>query len=136
MESSTDVIASRFRAQLAENSKVLASHHSLPELNHNEIEGWNNSQFKDLDKKIIWIKDPSDHIQIKSRIDITSNLLSDLDVESIHIEAEGDNKISRVLKLIYLTDWISYIVAKLNDVDPIPVSRIENLKRQMPKINL
>ena len=136
VESSTDVIASRFRAQLAENAKILTSHHSLPELNHNEIEGWNSNQFVGLNKHIIWIQDIEDHKQVKNRIEITSELLSELDVENIFIIVDGENRISRLIKLIYLTDWISYYVAEINGVDPIPVNRIESLKKRMPKLDL
>ena len=35
-EGSTNVIALRFQAQIAENSKKIAFFNSLPELNHNE----------------------------------------------------------------------------------------------------
>ena len=37
------VTALRLKGQLCENSKMLAYHNELPELNHNEIVGWENN---------------------------------------------------------------------------------------------
>ena len=111
-ESSTDVVASRFRAQLAENAKFLCSNHSIPELTHNEIEGWNENQFNNMKKNIIWLEDEGDHPQKTKRIKITSDLLGELDVHNIFIKTSGDNYFIRLLKLVYLTDWISYYLAK------------------------
>ena len=33
----------RWRCQIQENAKQLAFHHVIPEMNHNEIVGWTNS---------------------------------------------------------------------------------------------
>ena len=33
-------VATRFRQQINENSKMLCWHHILPEMNHNELVGW------------------------------------------------------------------------------------------------
>ena len=130
-ESGTDVVAFRFRAQLAENAKFICSHHSVPELTHNEIEGWNRVQFNNIKKNIIWLEDKDDHAQITNRVKITSDLLEELDVQNIFIKTDGNSHADRLLKLVYLTDWISYYLAKINGIDPIPVERIESLKKRL-----
>ena len=130
-QSGTDVIGSRFRAQLAENSKIFSSHHILPELNHNEIEGWNENQFKNMKINIIWLQDEDDHERVKKRIKVTSELLSNIGINSIFISCNGDNSVERHLKLIFLTDMISYYLAIINSVDPVPVNRILDLKEKM-----
>ena len=128
---STDIVASRFRAQLAENSKIIASHNVLPELNHNEIEGWNNYQFNNITKNIIWLLDKDDNDRIKKRIRISSELLSEIKINNIKISCDGDNRIIRCFKLILLTDMISYYLANIKKIDPIPVNRIMTLKEKM-----
>lgn len=130
----TNPIVSRFRAQIAENSKILASHHILPELNHNEIEGFGTNSFSPIPRKVLWISDQDDHSQVLKRINITSEILKDMKIENFHINLPNVNKdcfICRTLKLIYLTDWISYYLAEFNDVDPIPVDVIMKLKQKM-----
>ena len=131
VESSTDSIASRFRAQIAENSKMLSTFNVIPEMNHNEIEAWNEFQFLDMKKIAIWIHDEDDHPRILDRIKITSKLLEKIDIKNIFIKCTGDNYQERCLKLLFLNDWISYYLAKANNIDPIPVNRIMNLKSQL-----
>ena len=41
--SSMNVAALRLKGQICENSKMLCYHNVLPELNHNEIVGWENN---------------------------------------------------------------------------------------------
>ena len=128
---STEHVASRFRAQIAENSKILACFNVLPEMNHNEIEAWNENQFGNLKKTIVWISDKDDHPRNLQRIKITSELLNDIGVKNIFISIDGSNYIERCLKTLFLNDWISYYLAEINSVDPVPVNRIMDLKNKM-----
>ena len=64
--SNMEVLGLRFRAQLAENAKILSSHYIFPEQNHNEIEAFENLHIGDIN--IIWIKDKSDHKMILKRM--------------------------------------------------------------------
>ncbi len=130
-EDMTWVIAYRFRCQLEENSKVLAFHHHIPEQNHNEIEGWN--QYPDFleNISIIWLKDEDDHIRSLKRMNISKDILRDIPKQQIIIETKGKSRVTRFLKLIHFTDWISYYLALQNKIDPTPVMRIQDLKRKM-----
>ena len=57
-----DCVATRWRGQIAENSKALSSSHVFPEMNHNEIVGWDNP--KKLIKKFVAVilRDKSDPV--------------------------------------------------------------------------
>ena len=130
----TEPIVSRFRSQIAENAKLLASHHILPELNHNEIEGFGTNPFPNIPRHVVWIKDQDDHKQVEKRMRITSGILKDIGAKNIYININNstqDNFVTRSLKLIYLTDWISYYLAEFNNVDSIPVDTIMKLKNKM-----
>ena len=128
------VIALRFRGQLAENSKMLSFHHHFPEQNHNEIEGWTKNENIMSQFSIIWIKDEEDHVETKLRMKITSSLLESVSGKQIIISQSGENRIERLLKLIHFIDWVSYFAALLNNVDPTPVNRIQELKNKITKI--
>ena len=129
----TEPIVSRFRAQIAENAKLLSSHHILPELNHNEIEGFGTNPLPGISRHVVWISDLNDHEQVLKRMKITSDLLQELEIENFDLKIESivDNFVSRSLKLVYLTDWISYYLSDFNGVDPIPVNTIMKLKDKM-----
>ena len=127
-EELTWVAALRFRGQLAENAKMLSFHHHFPEQNHNEIEGWTVNP--DIMKRlsIIWIKDEDDHPGTQARMRISSTLLESTAGSQLEVSQPGANRVERLLKLIHYTDWISYYAALLNNVDPTPVKRIQELK--------
>jgi len=122
----TWIIALRLKGQLAENAKILSFHYNFPEQNHNEIEGWNNNNLFEK-YSIIWIYDQDIHMNIKKRMDITSQMLGSK-IQQIKIKQTGSNKYERLLKLIHYTDWISYYTAYYNNTDPTPVKKIEELK--------
>ena len=126
---STDVVSLRFRCQLAENTKILSSHYILPEQNHNEIEGFQKSCISD--SILIWIYDIDDDDRNIKRIKVTSEILKDsCKNQYFYKESEG-TLLSRLLKLIYFFDWVSFYGSIYNKINPTPVNKILELKRLM-----
>ena len=123
-----EVVGLRFRAQLAENAKILSSHYILPEQNHNEIEAFKNIDTKNIN--IIWVNDLSIHKRIKDRIDITS-LLYEKIISQEKIEFKGNSYLDRIMKLIYFFDWVSYYCSLLNQTDPYEIPNINKLKKML-----
>ena len=132
-EDLTWVAALRFRGQLAENAKMLSFHHHFPEQNHNEIEGWTVNRDIMSRLSIVWLKDEEDHLGTRARMRISSTLLESSAGSQLEISQSGENRVERLLKLIHFTDWVSYYAALLNNVDPTPVHRIQELKLKISK---
>ena len=84
---------------------------------------------------IIWLRDKEDHPSTKERMDISSSILESSTSCQITISQSGSHRYERLLKMIHYTDWISYYAALLNNVDPTPVSRIQELKARIAKTN-
>ncbi len=124
----TNSVGYRFKCQLNENSKVHAFHHEIPEMNHNEIIGWESYQEKKLNAKIVNVLDPSYHPQIKKRFQILSEIFSKSGVETINIESKQNDFKLRLLDMIYLLDWVSYYVGVLRGYDPSEIDNIHTLK--------
>ena len=133
-EELTWVAALRFRGQLAENAKMLSFHNHFPEQNHNEIEGWTVN--KDIMSRfsIVWLKDEDDNSGTQDRMEISSALLESSAGSQFQISQTGKNRVERLLKLIHFTDWISYYAALLNNMDPTPVNRIQELKLKISEV--
>ena len=127
----TAIVSLRFRCQLAENSKILSSHFQIPELDHNEIEGF--GKINNDNHLIVWIKDIDDEDENLDRIKITSNLLEDKVNEQYTYEQQGKSLTTRLFKLIYFFDWVSFYGAIFNDINPTPVNTILKLKSLMSK---
>ena len=120
-----EVVGMRFRAQLAENSKILASHFVIPEQNHNEIEAFGNIYMKKIN--VFWIYDISNNKKISKRMKITSSVINDK-VKNHNIEFNGNTFIERELRTIYFLDWVSFYCSILNNTNPYPVNSISKLK--------
>lgn len=129
-----DVAATRFRGQLAENSKALASSHVFPEMNHNEIVGWQNPKKLFKNFVVIMLKDKGVNGRVKKRMEITADILKKEGVEVLEIQSAGEDLLSRIFSLIYIGDFISLYLAILYGIDPTPVDKVTYLKNQLAKI--
>lgn len=135
--SSSDLMDSvnlRWRSQLAENSKVLAFGNLFPEMNHNEICGWENNREFLRNFAVIILRDPEDHERNMLRMEITAGIIEPLRGVMLELEAEGRNKLERMFDLIYTGDWVSYYLALLYKSDPSEIENINILKRKITEI--
>jgi len=130
-----DVVVMRLRGQLNENSKALASSHVFPEMNHNEIVGWQNPQKLFKDFVVLMLRDKKMHPRVTKRMDITKDILNKEGVTVIEIYSRGEGLLSRIFSLIYIGDFISFYLAILYGIDPTPVDRVTYLKEQLAKTN-
>jgi glucose/mannose-6-phosphate isomerase len=126
------VAAYRFKCDLNEYGKTPAHWNELPELDHNEIVGWN--QLADLTRSrfvVILLRDPEDHERVALRFDITRRLIQDQAAEVIELHAEGASRLARVLSLILVTQLSAIYVGLAYGVDPGPVKVIQALKKEL-----
>ncbi|KPK96767.1 MAG: hypothetical protein AMJ95_12405 [Omnitrophica WOR_2 bacterium SM23_72] len=132
---SFDVCAIRMRGQIAENSKALSSSHVFPEMNHNEIVGWDNPKKLFKNFVAVILRDKGMHPRVAMRMDITADLIRKEGVEVIEIWSSGEGLLSRIFSLIYIGDFVSLYLAILYGIDPTPVDRVTYLKEQLAKNN-
>jgi glucose/mannose-6-phosphate isomerase len=128
-----DSVATRWRGQLAENSKTLASSNLFPEMNHNEIVGWVNPKTVIKNGIVIMLRDAADHPRISKRMDITKNIFKQEKIKVIEVSFLGKELLARIFSLIYIGDFVSFYLAILNGSDPTPVERIVYLKKELGK---
>ncbi len=127
----TSAVGYRFKCQFNENSKLHAFHNVIPELNHNEIIGWESFSEKQFRTKIINIMDKTYHPQTKKRFQITAELASKSGAEIINLESGCDDIKVRLMDLVYLGDWITYYAAVLRNYDPVEIENINILKERL-----
>ncbi len=128
---STNSIGYRFKCQLNENSKLHAFHNEIPEMNHNEIIGWESYQEKLFHSKIINILDETYHQQIQKRFEILKDIFSKSGVDTLSLNSNEELFKVRLLDLIYLGDWISYYAGVLRGFDPSEIDNIYTLKDKL-----
>jgi glucose/mannose-6-phosphate isomerase len=123
----TSPIAYRWKCQFNENAKVPAFSHEIPELDHNEIVGWESAS--ELGRfSAVFLDDSDLHPRIRQRIELTRALIAGEAAATFRIESVGESATERLLSLIFLGDLVSLYLAVLGRVDPGPVAVIERLK--------
>ena len=126
--------AIRIKGQICENGKILCYHNIFPEMNHNEIVGWENNFEYFNNYSVIWLIDPSLNSRNSARQKIIFDMFNELNLSQYTILINGDTFEERFLSLIYYGDWLSYWIAILHTTDPSPVNKISNLKDKLSKI--
>ena len=121
----------RLKCQLNENSKVHAFNHSLPEMNHNEIIGWESYKEKRFQTKVIYLIDKEYHPQNIKRFDIFKAMLAEQKIEVLTLSSNEENKKVRIMDLIFLSDWISFYASVLRGFDPSEIDFIHRMKQQL-----
>ena len=126
-EPSLEPVGYRWRCQIQENAKQLAFHHVIPEMNHNEIVGWTNSNPNIIP---VLIRKENENAEIRNRFEALKNTAW-RNVDIIEIFTRCKTHLAEILETIYIGDMVSIELAKLNRVDPTPVKVIESLKKQL-----
>lgn len=123
-------VARRFANQLNENSKVIAWHGVMPEMNHNELVGWAGDD--DLDRfTAVFLRYADEHAQAKKRYDFTGRLIQDRGGRVVQLEAKGNTIPERFLTTSLAADAVSVYLAALRGTDPTPVDVITTLKNMV-----
>jgi glucose/mannose-6-phosphate isomerase len=124
-------VATRFRQQINENSKMLCWHHVIPEMNHNELVGWRT---KNDDLAVILFRNISDFNRIQARMNINKGTFEQYTSTVIEIWSKGSSTLQQALYLIHIGDWISYFLAEKKGIDETEVKVIDHLKGELAKL--
>ena len=126
-----EAVAVRFRQQINENSKFLAWHHVIPEMNHNELVGW-----KDVYDNIavIYFRNKDDFRRNAVRMDINKEVISKYCDSIIEIYSKGQSLVEKSMYFVHLGDWVSWYLAELRGVDALEVNVIDHLKGELAKL--
>jgi len=128
-----DCVVTRWRGEISENAKTLSSGHVFPEMNHNEIVGWENPAKLLKDFVAVILRDSADNPRIAKRMDVTKKIIKKEGVKVIEVNSVGRGCLARMFSLIYIGDFVSFYLAILNKCDPTPVERITYLKKELAK---
>jgi glucose/mannose-6-phosphate isomerase len=126
------VAAYRFKCDLNEYAKSPAFAHSVPEMNHNELEAYGSTS--EAIRKgfvVVILRDADDHERVALRFDIVKRLVEESGSDVVEVHSRGISPLARMLTLVMLTQLAAIYAGLIKDVDPGPVPVIENLKRQL-----
>nr|PZN04549.1 MAG: bifunctional phosphoglucose/phosphomannose isomerase [Bacillota bacterium] len=127
----TDALAVRWKGQMNENSKHPAFFNVFPELNHNEIMGFEGDPELLKLMEIVILRSPEENERVKKRIEITSSLIKDVVSGVTEVWPLGETRLERIMYHVLFGDYVSAYLAVLNEKDPTEIDFINTLKNRM-----
>lgn len=125
-------VAYNWKIKLDETGKIPAFYNVLPELNHNEMTGFDvvkSTHKLSANFQFIFLGDSNDHPQIKKRMAVLEKLYRARGLAVVTVPLKGTSRWERMLGSIILADWFSYYTAEHYGVEAEQVPMVEEFKK-------
>jgi len=125
-------VAYNWKIKLNETAKIPAFVNKFPELNHNEMTGFDVQEpTAHLSRNFyfIFLKDMNDHPKIIKRMNITERLYRERGLPVEPMILGGKNALYKIFSSLLLADWTSYYLAEQYGVDAEKVPMVEEFKK-------
>lgn len=124
-------VARRWKTDFNENGKCWAFAETLPELDHNTVNGYDLPSFLPASSLVVFLRSGLLPVRTLRRYEVTAELLEQSGAEYTVVEAPGEGVLGQIMATAYLGSWTSYYLGMLYGVDPSPVPGNEYLKERM-----
>lgn len=124
-------VAWNWKIKLNETGKIPAFYNVLPELNHNEMNGFDvQPSTHGLSEKFffIFLKDAQDHPRIQKRMAILEQLYRQRHLPVERLPLEGKTFFEKIFSSLVLADWTSFYVAQQYGLEAEQVPMVEEFK--------
>lgn len=128
------ILAWNWKIKLNETGKIPAFYNVFPELNHNEMTGFDlAANTKNLSKNFsfIFIRDDKDHKQIQKRMDVTARLYKKRKLPVTNIKLSGKNRWQQIFSNLLIADWTSYYTSQGYGLESEQVPMVEEFKKMI-----
>lgn len=125
-------IAYNWKIKLNETGKVPAFYNVFPELNHNEMTGFDvKESTRQLSQNFhfLILRDREDNPRVLNRMDVLEKLYKDRELPVDTIEIEGKDKYHKVFASLLTADFTAYYMAQMYGLEAEQVPMIEEFKR-------
>lgn len=123
-------IAYNWKIKCNETAKTPAFYNLLPELNHNEMQGFDISSNT---FHFIMLRDGTDHPRVQKRMTILADQLEARGHEVTTLFLEGDTVFHTIFTSLLIADWMTLTLAETYDREPEAVPMIEDFKEKLAK---
>lgn len=128
-EGLAEAAAMRWKTQFNENAKAPAFWGVIPEVDHNEIEGWADQAGRGFVALVLRCR--GEHPRMAARVAATGEVLSGSGLDLREVQNEAAGSLAALLSLILVGDFTSTYLAILRGVDPTPVPALTALKERL-----
>lgn len=127
-------VAYNWKIKFNETGKIPAFYNVFPEINHNEMTGFDvkeGSKKLSANMHFLFLRDNEDHPQIQKRMDVLEKLYADRGLPVTALDLKGSSALEKIFSSLLLGDWTAYHTAKLYGVEAEQVPMIEEFKKLM-----
>lgn len=122
--------ARRWQNQINENAKQPAFAGEIPEMNHNQLEGWRPGA-AGAAFGFVLLSSPSDHPRIRIRHDLTAEILAASGMLAGRVVASGSTVLEQTFTLVAVGDLVSVELASEAGIDATPVATLQSFKQRL-----
>jgi len=129
-------LAYMWKIKFNETGKIPAFYNIIPELNHNEMNGFDvkdSTRALSANFHFIFLKDPEDFARNQTRMSITEKLYQDRGLKLTTLILSGETRQERIFSALMLGDWTAHYVAQGYGLDSEQVPMIQEFKSLMKK---
>ncbi|MDP2630753.1 MAG: SIS domain-containing protein [Candidatus Uhrbacteria bacterium] len=132
--SANESLAYNWKIKFNETGKIPAFYNVLPELNHNEMTGFDvQPSTEKLSKRfvVLFLRDTQDHPRIMRRMDIIKRLYAQRGLLCENIALNGTTRFQRMFSSLLLADWTAYYTATQYGLESEQVPMVEEFKKMI-----
>jgi glucose/mannose-6-phosphate isomerase len=125
-------IAYNWKIKCNETGKIPAFYNVFPELNHNEMTGFDAiADTKHLSETFhfIFLRDTEDDSRIQKRMDVCKKLYEDRGLPVTNVPIVGVSRWDRIFNSLLIADWFAYYTGKGYGVETEEVPMVEEFKK-------
>jgi glucose/mannose-6-phosphate isomerase len=129
-----EAIAKNWKIKFNENGKIPAFWNVFPELNHNEMTGFDvvpATEKLSQGFHFIFLADSEDHPGIQKRMQVTKQLFLKRGLPVEEVKIGGSSIYEKVFSALLLGDWTSYYTALHYGTEPEQVPMVEEFKKSI-----
>ncbi len=127
-------IAMLWKIIFNETGKIPMFYNVFPELNHNEMQGFDvKDSTRPLSEPlaVLILKDPCDHPKIQARMQAVAKLYRDRGLYVEMLEIKGNSLFFKVFSSITLANWAAFYTAQQYGVDAEQIPMVEEFKKMI-----
>jgi len=125
-------IAYNWKIKFNENTKIPAFCNVIPEMNHNEMTGFDTiPTTKKLSQNIffLFLTDSADHPRNTKRMKISEKLYKERGIKARQVVLSGKTSLEKIFSSLLLADWTSLFLAEYYGVESEKVPMVEDFKK-------
>jgi glucose/mannose-6-phosphate isomerase len=120
----------RIKNEFNENAKMAVMYDYFPEINHNEMNGYQRTGLtKNVD--VIFLRDRHETEEMKVRIEVTKEMLGHYVNTINELWAVGESKLARTMSFVFMGAYVTAKIASLTGINREKVPFVDRLKEAL-----